>query len=130
MYISVRWYKFSILFCREGHKELGRDTLSQASQREEWSSAVGRTLSLRKYTGSLRRDKFSRLPGVRPAGICTWADQGAKDKQEQSARSLLKSPFQLPVSSRRMSYLFRLASRVPQTDSSKSINQGNSCSKP
>ena len=54
----------------------------------------------------------------------------AKDKQEQSANSLLKSPFQIPVSSRRMSYVFRLAPRVPQTDSSKSINQGNSCSKP
>ena len=130
MYISVRWCKFSILFCREGNKELGKDTLSQASQWEEWSSAVGSTPSLRKYTSSLRRDKFPRLPGVRPARLSTWADQGAKDKQEQAASSRLKSPFQLPISSRRMSYLFRLASSVPQTDSSKSINQGNSCSKP
>lgn len=98
--------------------------------REEWSSAVGSTQGLHKYTSSLRRDKSPRLPGVRPARTCTWADQGAKDKQEQSASSLWKSPFQIPVSSRRMSYLFRLAPRVPQTDSSKSINQGNSCSKP
>lgn len=67
MYISVRWYKFSILFCREGHKELGRDTFVPGLSAGGWSSAIGRTLSLHKYTSSLRRDKFFRLPGVRPA---------------------------------------------------------------
>lgn len=81
MYISVRWYKFSILFCREGNRELAKDTLSQASQWEEWSSAVGSAQSLREYTSSLRRDTFPRLPGVRPARIYTWADQGAKDNK-------------------------------------------------
>lgn len=39
--------------------------------------ATGRTLSLLVHKLP-KEDKFFRLPGVRPAGICTWADQGPK----------------------------------------------------
>lgn len=50
---------------------------------EEWSWADGSTQHLHRYVNSPRRDQFPQLPGARPAGICTWAGQGAKDEQEQ-----------------------------------------------